>query len=278
MHNSSGDQHLSGLKLLIERVAALRAPKTGCPWDQEQTHDSLMKYFFEELHEYADALEKHGPHDPKTIEELSDVLLQLALHAQLLSEAKQADLDHVAAICAEKIRQRHPHVFDPAFPRFSSAEEVSANWERIKAYSKASMAKNSGKVVTDSKSSSVLDVPSTLSTLLRASRVGEKAASFGFDFDHSGDVLRKMREELDEIERAKTPEEREDELGDLLFAAAQYARKEKIDPDQALSRGTRKFTQRFERLEKEVKNRGLVWEKLSVRELEAIWQETKHLT
>lgn len=275
---------LPGLQKLIEVVAAIRDPKTGCPWDLAQSHESLMKYFFEELHEFNEALHDFSSQDPRTWEELSDCLLQIALHSRMLEEQGLSSLDQIAWVQAQKLISRHPHVFDPKFERFKTADEVNQNWEKIKAWAKQKKpAPTSVLQTSDPKGDSAVDaayelkVPRALSSLQSSSRIGEKAANYGFDWKNASDVLHKITEEAGELLEAQNSEEHAmEELGDLLFACAQYARKRHWDPEQVLQKANEKFRARFQNLGRHLQTKHLKMEDLSLEELESYWQKLKH--
>jgi MazG family protein len=276
---------LSGVEKFLRTIHALRDPRSGCPWDLAQTHESLEKYFHEELHEFLEALKVEGPSSPKTWEELGDVLLQVALHAELASEKGYADFNEICRAAAEKIISRHPHVFDPEFPRFKTPDEVSRAWEQIKAHArKTAMPLGSHQalppglpsVPSSEPGDQVQSVPKSLPALLRASRMGEKAASFGFDWNNAADVLAKVHEEVAELEADLNHEARaQEEWGDLVFALGQYARKRKWDPEQLLHRANEKFGARFAALDRRLHEQGLRWEDLDIETLEQHWQAIK---
>jgi MazG family protein len=260
---------LPGLQKLIETVRALRDPTNGCPWDRAQTHASLKPYALEEVHEFVDSLDKQGADSPETWEELGDVLFQVVLHSQLLSERKLTHLDAIAGNTAAKLIQRHPHVFDPQAPKFKTPEEVNKAWEQLKAQKKKDQP-------PQSRTQRISNVPKSLPALQRAARIGEKAASLGFDWKNPSDVLAKVREEAQELAEAKGETHAQEECGDLLFAIAQYARKKKWDPEALLTQASQKFLGRFERLEKAVEAAHQDWDKLSIEELDAHWNAIKH--
>mgnify|MGYP000950729296 CR=1 FL=1 len=257
---------------LIQRIKSLRDPQTGCPWDIEQTHASLTPYFLEEVHEFLDALERHGPSSAKTWEELGDVLFQVALHAELLSEKGHTDLAQVARRLAEKIVERHPHVFDPTAPRYGSADEVNRAWERLKSQRKAASGAPAPNLFER-----LDEIPRSLPALQRAARMGEKAASFGFDWPNAEEVRPKILEEFQEWTEAQTQgEERErEELGDLLFAIAQYCRLKKWTPESLLHGASDKFLGRMQGLQSLLDEQGLRWETESLESLEAFYQQAK---
>jgi MazG family protein len=215
---------------LVRVMARLRGPG-GCPWDHEQTHGSLARHLLEETHEVLEAIDA-GDRD-RLREELGDVLLQVVFHAQMAAEEGTFDIDDVSQGIVEKLIRRHPHVFGEV--QVSGADEVLVNWERIKADEKGERA------VED-------DIPPTLPALARASKVQRRAAAWGFEWRTTEGALGKLREEVEELAAAATPEEAEEELGDVLFAATVVARRIGADPESALRRTTTKFAERYERL------------------------------
>ncbi|HXF72675.1 MAG TPA: nucleoside triphosphate pyrophosphohydrolase [Actinomycetota bacterium] len=214
---------------LVRVMARLRAPG-GCPWDREQTHRSLARHLLEEAHEVLDAIDADDRR--RLREELGDLLLQVAFHAQIAADDGAFDIDDVAEGIVGKLIRRHPHVFGDA--SVSGPEEVLRNWERIKAEEK-------GEHHVEH------DIPPTLPALARAAKVQRRAAGAGFDFRSTGAAVEKLREEVEELAQAP-PERAEDELGDVLFAAVAVARKLGVDPEGALRRTVRRFSERYERM------------------------------
>lgn len=265
----------AGFEKLIELVAKLRDPAEGCPWDIEQDHQSLMPYFFEELHEFKEALDTKGPADPATVEELGDVLYQVAIHAQLMSEKGTSNLDLIADATAEKIRRRHPHVFDPQFPKFKTGAEVTAAWEKIKAASKKALPSAAS---PSSATQRLQEVPRQLPSLQRAARIGEKASGFNFDWNNANEIIDKLDEEIAEFKADRDHEEKgQEELGDVLFVIAQLARKKGWDPEKILQRACDKFLYRFEKIERSLGAEGLKVEEVGTEKLEETWQKIKKI-
>lgn len=229
-----GDRLLDLLKVM----ALLRAPG-GCPWDAEQTHRSLAKHLLEEAHEVLDAIDSGDP--ARLRDELGDLLLQVVFHAEMAREAGGFDVDDVAEGTVEKLVRRHPHVFGDT--EVSSAGEVLVNWERIKEGEK-------------DPSSVDADIPATLPALARATKVQRRAAGWGFEWRTVEDAMSKLREEVEELARA-APDEAEDELGDVLFAATAVARRLGVDPESALRRTTARFAERYERMLARAKEDGV---------------------
>lgn len=233
----------------------------GCPWDREQTLESLRSYVIEEAHEVVDAIDRGAPEDLR--EELGDLLLQIVFQAELARARGWFGPDDVVTAICDKLVRRHPHVFGDA--RVSNTQEVIANWEIIKAKEKR------GRGALDG-------VPLTLPSLLRALRVSEKAARVGFDWPDAGAARDKVAEELQELEQAVAhgdPEASQHELGDVLFALVNYARKLSLDPDAALRQTLERFGERVRAVEQAVATRGRALETLSAAELDALWREAK---
>ena len=242
---------------LAKIVAQLRSPD-GCPWDREQTHESLKSHLLEECYELIDAIDAKDDEELK--EELGDLLLQVVLHSQMAAEENRFTLEDVAGVIADKLIHRHPHVFGET--RLPDSEAVLNQWDCIKRVEKINRV-------------SALDgVPKTLPALARAQKVQGKAARVGFDWSDAAGPLEKIHEELREVET--TPESQlEEEIGDLLFAVVNFARKKKLDAEQALSRATRKFTNRFQEMERLANERGLELASLSLEEMDRLWEDVK---
>lgn len=237
-------------------IAKLRNPVGGCPWDIEQTHESLKPFLLEETYEVLEAIDSNNG---ALRGELGDVLLQIFLHSQIASETKSFDIADVIEGISTKIVARHPHVFGDTVA--NTAKEVKENWERIK---KKDLKENE----------SVLDsVPKALPACARAQRLGEKAAAIGFDWEKSADVKEKVREEVSEyLETSSKSKQATEEFGDLLFSLVQFARKEGINAEEALSVACRKFQTRFRKVEIEAGSR---MRDMSLEELETLWQKAK---
>jgi MazG family protein len=232
-------EHGERLLDLVRVMARLRGPG-GCPWDREQDHASLARHLLEETHEVLDAIDADDR--DRLREELGDVLLQVVFHSQMAADDGAWDVDDVAGGIVEKLIRRHPHVFGEL--EVSGADEVLVNWERIKADEKGE------RPVEE-------DIPATLPALARASKVQRRAAGWGFDWRTKEGALAKLREEVEELERASTPEDAEAELGDVLFAAAAVARKLGVDPESALRRTTTRFADRYERMRERARSEGV---------------------
>jgi len=245
---------------LVQIMATLRGPD-GCPWDHEQTLETLRRYLVEETYEVLDALDGGDP--SAHCEELGDLLLQVVFQARIREEQGHFDVASVATTIAEKLVRRHPHVFGDA--QVSSAAEVVRNWAEIKAAEKP-------------RDSALDGVPRTLPALQRAQRIGEKAASAGFDWRRTEDVLAKLDEERAELEAALVQgrlEEVERELGDYLFTVVNAARRLGVDAESALRGTVSRFETRFRRLEGELRSEGRRVNETDDAELEARWQNVK---
>lgn len=252
---------------LLDIMARLRDPETGCPWDVEQDFRSIAPYTIEEAFEVADAIERGDLDDLR--DELGDLLFQVVFHARMAQEAGAFDFHQVAAAIADKMVRRHPHVFGDA--RFADAAEQTRNWEEIKTAER----RRAGAA-----DDSYLDgVSRGLPALRRAVKLQKRAARAGFDWDDAAPVFAKIREELDELERevvADADRDRiEDELGDVLFAVANLARVLDVDPGGALRRSNLKFERRFRAMETEATRRGQVFGDLDLEAQEALWQAVK---
>lgn len=224
---------------LLAVMAALRTPVTGCPWDLEQSFETIAPYTIEEAYEVADAITRE---DHAVKEELGDLLLQVVYHAQLAKEEESFDFADVVDGIATKMIRRHPHVFGDEAAR--SAGAAQGFWDKIKAEEKAAKGKSSASVIDD--------VPLALPALSRAVKLQGHAARVGFDWPNLGSVLLKMSEELGELEQAVLSGDQAhttEEFGDLMFVMANVARHMKIDPEEALRQGNAKFTRRFHRVE-----------------------------
>lgn len=249
---------------LLEVMDRLRDPEGGCPWDLEQTFRTIAPYTIEEAHEVADAIERDDLDHLK--DELGDLLFQVVFHSRLAREIDAFDFDEVAAAVADKLIRRHPHVFGDG-PRLD-ADTQTESWEQIKA-AEREQAGMPGH----------LDgVSASLPPLRRAVKLQKRAARAGFDWPDLEPVLAKIREELaeleDELESADT-DRMEDELGDVLFAVANLARKLDIDADGALRRTNLKFESRFRAMENAASEAGQLFQDLDLEAQEALWQKVK---
>lgn len=249
---------------LIRLMARLRSPG-GCPWDREQTHESIRRYVIEEAFEVAEAIDS-GDSDELRLE-LGDLLLQVVFHARMAEEAGDFDIAGVCDGIVAKMERRHPHVFGTTEVR--DAGEVSRNWEEIKAAERGSRA-------------SVLDgVPRSLPALQRAERIGEKAAKAGFDWEEPAGVLEKIHEEATELAAARSAGPRDRisaEFGDILFALVSLARKLEIDPEAALAGTVRRFEARFRHAEAAAVEEGQPLRQRDPADLDRLWEAAKRAT
>jgi len=243
---------------LLAIMARLRDPKTGCEWDTVQTFETIAPYTIEEAYEVADAIQRGDMAELK--DELGDLLLQVVFHARMAEEAALFAFDDVANAISDKMERRHPHIFG------DRAEGGHYLWEQIKAEERAA------KGQLDAPSSTLDGVALGLPALLRAEKIQKRAARTGFDWpDHSG-ARAKIDEELAEIEAAVSPAEREEEIGDLLFAVVNWARKLGIEPETALRAATAKFERRFRAMEDAA---GDGFSALDLDAKEALWVDAK---
>lgn len=250
-----------GVKDLEEIVRILRAPG-GCPWDAEQTHQSIRRNFLEEAYEAVEAIDEGSPEHLE--EELGDVLLQVVMHARMEQEAGRFDLDGVADGICKKLIYRHPHVFGDV--AVSGTGEVLSNWEALKRKEKG-QATN-----TDALEA----VARALPALWRAEKVQKKARKAGFDWPDVSGALDKLSEELEELKTAAAEGTNvAEELGDLLFSAVNAARFLKVDPEDALNGATDKFIGRFRKVEAQAATQGKAMEDMSLEELDALWERAK---
>jgi tetrapyrrole methylase family protein/MazG family protein len=245
---------------LVEVMRILRSEK-GCPWDREQSHESLKPYLIEETYEVLDAIDRGD--DGELLEELGDLLLQIVFHAQLAAEEGRFTVEDVARVIVQKLERRHPHVFGEV--QVHSSLQVLKNWEEIK--------RGEGK-------RSVLDgVPRGLPALLKARRVQDKVKRVGFDWDDPAGALEKVREEIGEMETAVQRGDRqgiEEEFGDVLFSLVNVSRFLDIDAEESLRQTVEKFSRRFRYIEARIESLGdRSIEDYSLEELDALWEESK---
>ena len=254
-----------GLPRLLEIMARLRDPATGCPWDLVQSFETIAPYTIEEAYEVADAIERQAWGELEG--ELGDLLLQVVYHAQIGAEAGHFDFHSVTKAVADKMVARHPHVFGTE-SRDKSADQQTVDWERIKAAERAAKAETG-----------VLDgVAVGLPALLRALKLQKRAARVGFDWPSTTEVLDKIMEEARELVEAKdslTQEEVAEEMGDLLFVMANLARHLQVDPEAALRAANAKFTRRFASIEAALAQGGRRPEDSDLAEMDALWNAAK---
>ena len=264
----------------FEKLVALQAllrSRQGCPWDREQTHDSLRTYLLEEAYEVLDALDS-GDFD-KLASELGDLLLQIVFHAELASEAGRFDIGDVIDGVYTKMVRRHPHVFGKT--RAGTAAQVLKNWEQLKAEERRAEDAGNARSLLDG-------VPRTLPALMKAHQLARRAARIGFDWENIDGLLAKLEEEAGELRRAwgssrngrkggaAATAKVEEEAGDLLFVAANIARFLGLDPEIALNKTNRKFVRRFQQMERAAAGQGRALAEVPREEMETLWEQSKH--
>ncbi|HEX5008235.1 MAG TPA: nucleoside triphosphate pyrophosphohydrolase [Hyphomonadaceae bacterium] len=254
---------------LVALMARLRTPGTGCPWDVEQTFETIAPYTIEEAYEVADAIQRRDMGDLKG--ELGDLLFQSVFHARMAEEAGAFDIDGVIHSLVDKMIARHPHVFGDA--AIDSAEAQTGAWEVMKAAERAQKAK-------DRPVSALDGVALGLPALMRAEKLTKRAGRVGFDWPSPEPVLDKLDEEIGELKEAIARPERDqahvaEELGDMLFVVANLCRKLSVDPEEALRAANAKFVKRFSGMEELARSRGLDFASLSLDEQEALWTDVK---
>ncbi|MSP46596.1 MAG: nucleoside triphosphate pyrophosphohydrolase [Xanthobacteraceae bacterium] len=257
---------------LLEIMAALRTPGTGCPWDLEQSFSTIAPYTLEEAYEVADAIARGDLADLR--DELGDLLLQVVFHARMAQEQGAFDFGGVVEAITEKLIRRHPHVFGDA--RNLSPKQVEGLWDRIKAEEKAERAVRDGRAGEET--GALAGVPVAMTALTRALKLQDKAGKVGFDWNDPLAVLSKIREECDEIEveivsgdRAKAAAE----AGDLLFAVVNLARHLDADPEAALRAANQKFMRRFSSIERALAAQGKRPQDATLAEMDSLWDEAK---
>ncbi|KAB2922373.1 MAG: nucleoside triphosphate pyrophosphohydrolase [Bacteroidetes bacterium] len=249
------------MKEFDEFVSIMRRLRTECPWDREQTHDSLKKHFVEEAYEALDAIDR-GRFD-ELRGELGDVALQVVFHAIIAEEERRFTLAEVFDEVNRKLVRRHPHVFGDAVVRTS--DEQIRTWDRIK--------------MTEGRSSVLDGVPKHLPALMKAEKVQRKAAKVGFEWDRTEDVWKKVEEETEELQAAVRSGDRahiDEEFGDLLFSLVNYARFIGVEPEASLQRTVQKFTGRFRHVEERLREQGKDIHAATLAEMDALWEEAKH--
>lgn len=253
-----------GFQRIMSIMRRLRAPG-GCPWDAEQTHESLKRYLLEESYEVIEAIDTGS--DELLKEELGDLLLQPVFHAAIAEERGAFTIDDVMASLADKLIRRHPHVFGDQQIE-SSAAQIT-NWEKIKKQEKG-----------DERRSALSGIPPHLPALMKAHKITEKASRVGFDWERVDQVMAKVLEELHEFEEAMAAADQvqmEAELGDLLFAIVNLGRFVSLDPEEALRKTILRFQNRFSHIEERLHAAGRHLQEASLEEMEQLWQEAKQL-
>lgn len=250
---------------LVAIIKVLRAPG-GCPWDREQTHESIKKNFIEETYEVVEAINKQSPDMLR--EELGDVLLQIVLHSEMECEKDNFTFDDVANDIVKKLVVRHPHVFGEVVA--NNTAEALNSWDAVKLKTKGQ--KN--------QTESMLSVPRELPALMRAQKIQHKAAKIGFDWDDVGGAVDKLYEEIDELKTAMEQGKRldiEDEFGDVLFSCVNIARFIDVDSEEALTASTDKFMSRFSLVEQMASEQGIDMKSSSIEELDRLWDKAKKI-
>ena len=257
-------RNATSTQAVLDVMARLRDPKGGCPWDIEQNFTTIAPYTIEEAYEVADAIERNDM--PALKEELGDLLFQVAFHARMAEEQGAFDFADVAQALADKMIERHPHVFSEAGDG-RTAEQQTVAWETLKAEKRAARGAPS---LLD-------DVAMALPALMRAEQLTKRAARINFDWPTSNEVLAKLDEELAELKAAQASGDQDhiaEEMGDVLFVMANLARKLKVDPEEALRRANAKFTRRFQHIERRLAEQGRAGPQ-PLDDMEALWLEAK---
>lgn len=247
-------------ELFGQYLDIVRRLRNECPWDREQTHQSIRHSLIEEAYEVVESIDEQNMAELKA--ELGDLLLHVALHSVMAEEERAFTIDEVLSHSMEKLIRRHPHVFGKT--KVTGAHEVKANWEKIK--------------MTEGRSSLLDGVPKELPALLRASRLQEKASKVGFDWTDKKEVWKKVEEEIREFraaERKANQAEIENEFGDLLFALVNYARFVHINPELALRKANEKFIKRFRGIEQSLHRQGKTLEQTTFEEMDMLWNQHK---
>lgn len=253
---------------LTQVIKSLRDPETGCPWDLEQTHESLIKYLLEESFEFKEAVEK--AEDSLMEEELGDLLLQVLLHAQMGSERKSFDIESISKKLSEKLIRRHPHVFNNPENKKLTPDEVNENWHQIKREERGNEKQRAIK-------EKIIYGPS----LKVAENIGHKTKKLNFDWENATQVAWKVEEEWQELKEELMPshmnkERIAEELGDFLFSAAQFARHLDLDPEELLHQANKKFLKRFYAMEDLIHEKNLSFENMTQEELDHYWTHAKN--
>ena len=245
------------LAALVDIIAKLRAPD-GCPWDRKQTHKSLRGHLLEECYEALEALDEG--HSDKLCQELGDLLMHVVLHAQIAAEAGEFDIGDVLSGISSKLTYRHPHVFGSL--KVEGAAEVAHNWEVLKQEERGDTPMLAG-------------VPQQMPALGYSQEIQRRVAQVGFDWEDTSGVIDKLAEEVSELRRAESRQEKAVEFGDLLFTLVNIARREGIDLEAALREANRRFYKRFTYMEQLCRQRGVNLGELSFDEQNALWEEAK---
>ena len=265
MESASASRHGEKFDRLVEIMARLRGPD-GCPWDREQSHDTLKKYLLEETYEVLDAIDSRDW--PELMEELGDLILQPVFHAQLASEEGKFDIGDALDAINQKLVRRHPHVFGDAEAR--TADDVKRRWDQIKSHEKKDKGRQDARLLD-----SILRVQPAL---VEAQQIGAKVAQVGFDWPTVDQVYDKLDEEVRELRESRGADHAEEELGDILFVVVNLARFYKVDAEQALRSANAKFRGRFQQVESGLAADGVPLGQATLEQMEAKWQEAKGAT
>ena len=252
---------MNSIQELVDIMSALRDPETGCPWDRQQTMESIIPYTLEEIYELVDALERNNMEDVR--DELGDLLFHVIFYSQMASESGTFGFADVVGGVCEKLKRRHPHVF--AGQQVDTIEDVKSNWEKIK---------------REERAGDYLDnIARALPAMQRAEKLQKRAAQVGFDWDKPAPVLAKVEEEVHELKQAMDqPQHRarlQDEIGDIFFAAINLARHLDINPETALREANNKFEQRFRFIQTTLEEEGQDLETASTERMEELWEQAK---
>ena len=252
---------MKSIQELVDIMSALRDPETGCPWDRQQTMESIIPYTLEEIYELVDALERNNMEDVR--DELGDLLFHVIFYSQMASESGSFGFADVIAGVCDKLKRRHPHVFSGQ--QVDTIEDVKSNWEKIK---------------REERAGDYLDnIAKALPAMLRAEKLQKRAAQVGFDWDKPAPVLAKVEEEVSELKQemaaAQTRSRLQSELGDVLFAAVNLARHLDVNPEIALREANNKFEQRFRFIQTTLEEEGQDLETASTEKMEELWDQAK---
>jgi ATP diphosphatase len=275
---SKNDKNISQLTRLLAIIQQLRDPITGCPWDQQQSFESIVPHTIEETYEVVDAILSGNMHDIK--DELGDLLFQIVFYAQLAKEQGDFDFEDIAQAISDKLIRRHPHVFNvpnvtelTTQNKLRTQDELNNQWEQIKAQEQT--AKNQELDI-----SVLANIPQGMTPLLRAQKIQKKCSKVGFDWTELAPVVDKIYEEIDEVlaeVNVSEPNQQavEEEVGDLLFAVVNLARHTSVNAETALIKANRKFENRIRLVEQAIQSQGLSMQSASTQQMEAAWQQIK---
>jgi ATP diphosphatase len=275
---SKNNKNINQLTRLLAIMQQLREPITGCPWDQQQSFESIIPHTIEETYEVVDAILSGNMHDIK--DELGDLLFQIVFYAQLAKEQGDFDFEDIAQAISDKLIRRHPHVFDVSDGtelttqnKLKTQDELNNQWEQIKAQEQA--AKNQEPDI-----SVLANIPQGMTPLLRAQKIQKKCSKVGFDWTELAPVVDKIHEEIEEVlaeVNVLEPNQQavEEEIGDLLFAVVNLARHTSVNAETALIKANRKFEKRFRLVEQAIESQGLSMQSANTQQMEAAWQQIK---